>query len=157
MTTNAGAREMSGSPLGFGATTNIGKGKEAIEKTFSPEFRNRLDAIIAFNALGFEVILNVVDKFVKEVNDQLAEKNVALTITPRTRAWLARKGYDPIFGARPMARLIQNEVKRPLADEILFGKLQSGGTVEVDERDDALVFNIVDAGHPPLETAAADK
>ncbi|HEY6200428.1 MAG TPA: ATP-dependent Clp protease ATP-binding subunit ClpA [Candidatus Binatia bacterium] len=157
MTTNAGAREMSGSPLGFGATTNIGKGKEAIEKTFSPEFRNRLDTIIAFNALSFDVILNVVDKFVKEVNDQLVEKSVALTITPRTRAWLARKGYDPIFGARPMARLIQNEVKRPLADEILFGKLQSGGTVEVDERDDALVFNIVDAGHPPLETAAADK
>ena len=157
MTTNAGAREMSGSPLGFGATTNIGKGKEAIEKTFSPEFRNRLDTIIAFNALSFDVILNVVDKFVKEVNDQLVEKSVALTITPRTRAWLARKGYDPIFGARPMARLIQNEVKRPLADEILFGKLQSGGTVEVDERDDALVFNVVDAGHPPLETAAADK
>ena len=157
MTTNAGAREMSGSPLGFGATTNIGKGKEAIEKTFSPEFRNRLDTIIAFNALSFDVILNVVDKFVKEVNDQLVEKSVALTITPRTRAWLARKGYDPIFGARPMARLIQNEVKRPLADEILFGKLQSGGTVEVDERDDALVFNIIDAGHPPLETAAADK
>ncbi|HKA33867.1 MAG TPA: ATP-dependent Clp protease ATP-binding subunit ClpA [Candidatus Binatia bacterium] len=157
MTTNAGAREMSGSPLGFGSITNAGKGKEAIEKTFSPEFRNRLDATIAFNVLSFEVILNVVDKFVKEVNDQLAEKSVALTITPRTRAWLARKGYDPIFGARPMARLIQNEVKRPLADEILFGKLQSGGTVEVDERDDALVFNIVDAGHPPLETAAADK
>jgi len=157
MTTNAGAREMSGSPLGFGAITNLGKGKEAIEKTFSPEFRNRLDAIIAFNALSFEVILNVVDKFVKEVNDQLAEKSVALAITPRTREWLARKGYDPIFGARPMARLIQNEIKRPLADEILFGKLQGGGTVEVDERDGALVFNIVDAGHPPLETAAADK
>jgi len=158
MTTNAGAREMSGSPLGFGATTNLGKGKEAIEKTFSPEFRNRLDAIIAFNALTFEVILNVVDKFVKEVNDQLAEKSVALKVTPRTREWLARKGYDPIFGARPMARLIQNEIKRPLADEILFGKLQAGGEVEVDERDDALVFNIVDAGHPVLpETVTADE
>ncbi|HTM09496.1 MAG TPA: ATP-dependent Clp protease ATP-binding subunit ClpA [Verrucomicrobiae bacterium] len=158
MTTNAGAREMSGSPLGFGAITNLGKGKEAIEKTFSPEFRNRLDAIIAFNALSFEVILNVVDKFVKEVNDQLVEKNVALKITPRTREWLARKGYDPIFGARPMARLIQNEVKRPLADEILFGKLQAGGEVEVDERDDALVFNIVDAGHPVAhEIVTADE
>ncbi|HEY1371777.1 MAG TPA: ATP-dependent Clp protease ATP-binding subunit ClpA [Candidatus Binatia bacterium] len=157
MTTNAGAREMSGAPMGFGTTTNIGKGKEAIEKTFSPEFRNRLDAIIAFNPLSFEVILNVVDKFVKEVNDQLAEKSVALAITPRTREWLARKGYDPIFGARPMARLIQNEIKRPLADEILFGKLQGGGKVEVDEKDDSLVFNIVDAGHPPLETAAAEK
>jgi ATP-dependent Clp protease ATP-binding subunit ClpA len=158
MTTNAGAREMSGAPMGFGATTNIGKGKEAIEKTFSPEFRNRLDAIIAFNALSFEVILNVVDKFVKEVNDQLAEKSVALRITERTREWLARKGYDPIFGARPMARLIQNEVKRPLADEILFGKLQAGGEVEVDEHDDALVFNIVDAGHPAArEPVTADE
>ena len=158
MTTNAGAREMSGSPLGFGATTNIGKGKEAIEKTFSPEFRNRLDAIIAFNALSFEVILNVVDKFVKEVNEQLAEKNVALKITPKTREWLGHKGYDPIFGARPMARLIQNEIKRPLADEILFGKLQGGGAVEVDERDDQLVFNILDAGHPVVpETVAADE
>src|SRR5262249_60115027 len=119
MTTSGGAREMSGSPLGFGSITNAGKGKEAIEKPFSPDSRNRLDATIAFNVLSFEVILNVVDKFVKEVNDQLADKSVALTITPRTRAWLARKGYDPIFGARPMARLIQNEVKRPVAAQIL--------------------------------------
>jgi ATP-dependent Clp protease ATP-binding subunit ClpA len=104
MTTNAGAREMSSAPLGFGATTNIGKGKEAIEKMFSPEFRNRLDAMIAFNALSPEVILCVVDKFVGELNAQLQEKKVSLSLTSRAREWLARRGYDPIFGARPMAR-----------------------------------------------------
>ncbi|HEY3306561.1 MAG TPA: ATP-dependent Clp protease ATP-binding subunit ClpA [Candidatus Binatia bacterium] len=148
MTTNAGAREMSGAPLGFGAVTNIGKGKEAIEKMFSPEFRNRLDAVIAFNALNPEVILCVVDKFVGELNQQLLEKKVSLSLTRRAREWLARRGYDPIFGARPMARLIQNEVKRPLADEILFGKLQSGGKVEVDESDDRLTFNYIDQPAP---------
>jgi ATP-dependent Clp protease ATP-binding subunit ClpA len=148
MTTNAGAREMSGAPLGFGAVTNIGKGKEAIEKMFSPEFRNRLDAMIAFNALNPEVILCVVDKFVGELNQQLLEKKVSLSLTRRAREWLARRGYDPIFGARPMARLIQNEVKRPLADEILFGKLQSGGKVEVDESEDRLTFNYVDQPAP---------
>src|SRR5262249_54112071 len=108
--------------------------------------------------LSFEVILNVVDKFVKEVNDQLAEKSVALRITERTREWLGRKGYDPIFGARPIARLIQNEIKRPPADENLFGKLQGGGEVEVDERDDKLVFNVLDAGHPAFrEAVTADE
>ncbi|HEY2990758.1 MAG TPA: ATP-dependent Clp protease ATP-binding subunit ClpA [Candidatus Binatia bacterium] len=158
MTTNAGAREMSGSPMGFGAVTNVGKGKEAIEKTFSPEFRNRLDAIIAFNALSPEVILCVVDKFINELNLQLQEKKVSLSLTPRAREWLAQRGYDPIFGARPMARLIQNEVKRPLADEILFGKLQSGGKVEVDEKDGSLTFNYADAAQTPrAETATADE
>jgi ATP-dependent Clp protease ATP-binding subunit ClpA len=156
MTTNAGAREMSGAPLGFGATTNVGKGKEAIEKMFSPEFRNRLDATIAFNALSPEVILLVVDKFVGELNAQLQEKKVALSLTSRAREWLARRGYDPIFGARPMARLIQNEVKRPLADEILFGQLQSGGKVEVDESDDKLTFNYVGQTAPP-EPATAEQ
>jgi ATP-dependent Clp protease ATP-binding subunit ClpA len=148
MTTNAGAREMSGAALGFGPVTNVGKGKEAIEKMFSPEFRNRLDAMIAFNALSPEVILCVVDKFVNELNQQLLEKKVSLSLTRRAREWLARRGYDPIFGARPMARLIQNEVKRPLADEILFGKLQGGGKVEVDEGEDRLTFNYVDQPAP---------
>jgi ATP-dependent Clp protease ATP-binding subunit ClpA len=154
MTTNAGAREMSGAPLGFGATTNIGKGKEAIEKMFSPEFRNRLDAVIAFNPLNPEVILLVVDKFMGELNAQLQEKKVSLSLTSRAREWLARRGYDPIFGARPMARLIQNEVKRPLADEILFGQLQSGGKVEVDESEDKLTFNYVGQTVPPEPVTA---
>ncbi|MGH7769222.1 MAG: AAA family ATPase, partial [Candidatus Binatia bacterium] len=154
MTTNAGAREMSGAALGFGPVTNAGKGKEAIEKMFSPEFRNRLDAMIAFNSLNPEVILCVVDKFVNELNQQLLEKRVSLSLTRRAREWLARRGYDPIFGARPMARLIQNEVKRPLADEILFGKLQGGGKVEVDESEDRLTFNYVNRSAPAVPVPA---
>jgi ATP-dependent Clp protease ATP-binding subunit ClpA len=140
MTTNAGAREMSGAPLGFGAQTNAGKGKEAIEKMFSPEFRNRLDAMIVFNSLSMEIIEKVVDKFILELDEQLNEKKVFLQLTPNARRWFAERGYDPAFGARPMARLIQNEIKRVLADEILFGKLQNGGNVEVDEHEGKLTF-----------------
>jgi ATP-dependent Clp protease ATP-binding subunit ClpA len=140
MTTNAGAREMSGAPLGFGARSNAGKGKEAIEKMFSPEFRNRLDAMIVFNSLSMEIIERVVDKFIIELDHQLNEKKVFLQLTVKARRWLAEKGYDPSFGARPMARLIQNEIKRVLADEILFGQLQSGGKVVVDENAGKLAF-----------------
>jgi ATP-dependent Clp protease ATP-binding subunit ClpA len=141
MTTNAGAREMSGAPLGFGQRSIAGKGKEAIEKMFSPEFRNRLDATIFFNSLSLEIIERVVDKFITEVDLQLNEKKVFLQLTPRARRWLAEKGFDPVFGARPMARLIQTEIKRVLADEILFGRLHNGGKVEVDEGEDKLTFS----------------
>jgi ATP-dependent Clp protease ATP-binding subunit ClpA len=140
MTTNVGSREMSGSPLGFGKSTNVGKGKEAMEKMFSPEFRNRLDATILFNSLSPEIIERVVDKFVMELDIQLNEKKVFLDLTPKGRSWLAKKGYDPVFGARPMARVIQTEIKRVLADEILFGRLQNGGKVEIDESEDKLTF-----------------
>ena len=140
MTTNAGAREMSGAPLGFGAQSNVGKGKEAIEKMFSPEFRNRLDAMITFNSLSMEVIEKVVDKFIMELDEQLNEKKVFLNLTAKARRWFAERGYDPTFGARPMARLIQNEIKRVLADDILFGKLQNGGKVTVDENEGELTF-----------------
>ncbi|HEY7166236.1 MAG TPA: ATP-dependent Clp protease ATP-binding subunit ClpA [Candidatus Binatia bacterium] len=140
MTTNAGAREMSGAPLGFGAASNAGKGKEAIEKMFSPEFRNRLDAMIVFNSLSLEIIEQVVDKFIIELDRQLNDKKVFLQLTPAARRWLAERGYDAAFGARPMARLIQNEIKRVLADEILFGKLQNGGRVEIDEQEGKLAF-----------------
>jgi len=140
MTTNAGAREMSGAPLGFGAQSNVGKGKEAIEKMFSPEFRNRLDAMITFNSLSMEVIEKVVDKFIMELDEQLNEKKVFLNLTTKARRWFAERGYDPTFGARPMARLIQNEIKRVLADDILFGKLQNGGKVTVDENEGKLTF-----------------
>jgi ATP-dependent Clp protease ATP-binding subunit ClpA len=140
MTTNAGAREMSGSPLGFGAPSNAGKGKEAVEKMFSPEFRNRLDAMISFNSLSRENIERVVDKFIIELDHQLNDRKVFLSLTATARRWFADRGYDPAFGARPMARLIQNEIKRVLADEILFGKLQNGGKVEVDESDGKLTF-----------------
>jgi ATP-dependent Clp protease ATP-binding subunit ClpA len=147
MTTNAGAREISGAPLGFGAQSNAGKGKEAIEKMFSPEFRNRLDAMIVFNSLSMEIIERVVDKFIIELDQQLNEKKVFLQLTAKARRWLAERGYDPSFGARPMARLIQNEIKRVLADEILFGNLANGGKVEVDENDGKLTF-----AYSPLAT-----
>jgi ATP-dependent Clp protease ATP-binding subunit ClpA len=140
MTTNAGARELSGAPLGFGAQSTAGKGKEAIEKMFSPEFRNRLDAMIVFNSLSMDIIERVVDKFILELDRQLNEKKVFLQLTVKARRWLAQRGYDPTFGARPMARLIQNEIKRVLADEILFGQLQNGGNVEIDENEDKLTF-----------------
>ena len=147
MTTNAGAREMSGSPLGFGAPSNASKGKEAVEKMFSPEFRNRLDAMISFNSLSRENIERVVDKFIMELDQQLNDRKVFLSLTAAARRWFADRGYDPAFGARPMARLIQNEIKRVLADEILFGKLQNGGKVEVDESDGQLIF-----AYSPLST-----
>ncbi len=155
MTTNAGAREMSGAPLGFGQRSNAGKGKEAIEKMFSPEFRNRLDAMIVFNSLSPEIIERVVDKFIMELDHQLDEKKVLLHLSPKARRWLAKRGYDPVFGARPMARLIQTEIKRVLADEILFGRLQNGGNVEIDENEDKLTFSYSDAEHPVSQNVAS--
>jgi ATP-dependent Clp protease ATP-binding subunit ClpA len=132
MTTNAGAREMSGASMGFNNSQASGKGRGAIERTFAPEFRNRLDAWIAFEPLAFETTEKVVDKFVGELRVQLAEKNVTLELTEPGRAWLAKNGYDAAYGARPMARLIHQKIKEPLVDAILFGKLQTGGAVVVD-------------------------
>lgn len=146
MTTNAGARELSGKKLGFKQVEEGGiggtgsKAQGAIERTFSPEFRNRLDAWIAFESLSFENIGRVVDKFINELRDQLADKNVTLELTEAGRAWLANKGFDKLFGARPMARLIQSKIKEPLANEVLFGSLQSGGTVVVSENDGELML-----------------
>jgi ATP-dependent Clp protease ATP-binding subunit ClpA len=140
MTTNAGAREMSGGGMGFRSNPASGKGRGAIERTFAPEFRNRLDAWIAFDSLSFEVIEQVVDKFIAELRVQLAEKNVSLELRPAGRSWLARHGYDPAYGARPMARLIQSKIKEPLVDALLFGKLAGGGTVAVDASGDELTL-----------------
>ena len=144
MTTNAGARELSGKKLGFkhveeGGIGGTGsKAQGAIERTFSPEFRNRLDAWIAFESLSFENIGRVVDKFINELRDQLTDKNVALELTEAGRGWLANKGFDKLFGARPMARLIQSKIKEPLANEVLFGVLQGGGQVIIDAKDGEL-------------------
>jgi ATP-dependent Clp protease ATP-binding subunit ClpA len=132
MTTNAGAREMSGASMGFNNSQASGKGRGAIERTFAPEFRNRLDAWIAFEPLAFETIELVVDKFIAELRAQLAPKNVTLEVTEGGRAWLAKNGFDSAFGARPMSRLIHQKIKEPLVDAILFGSLQSGGNVVVD-------------------------
>jgi ATP-dependent Clp protease ATP-binding subunit ClpA len=144
MTTNAGARELSGSRVGFNYADSGGvggtgsKAKGAIERTFSPEFRNRLDAWVAFEPLNFETIERVVDKFIGELRAQLIEKKVELELTEPARAWLANKGFDKLYGARPMARLIQSKIKEPLANEILFGNLQRGGKVVVGEKDGEL-------------------
>ena len=143
MTSNAGSREMSAANIGFGQTHKgaQSKGKKAIEKLFSPEFRNRLDATITFNALDLEIMELIVDKFIAELNQQLAIKKVALTISPAVRIWLAKKGHDPTYGARPLARLIQTEIKDKLSDAILFGELQNGGLVSLDMAGDQLTFN----------------
>jgi ATP-dependent Clp protease ATP-binding subunit ClpA len=134
MTSNAGAREMSTSTIGFGDNKFDAKDKsrKAIEKFFSPEFRNRLDDIITFNGLNVEIMEKVVDKFIAEFNTQLAVKKVALSLSPEARRWLAKEGHDPRFGARPLARLIQTKIKDPLSDQILFGALEKGGKVFVD-------------------------
>jgi ATP-dependent Clp protease ATP-binding subunit ClpA len=143
MTSNAGSREMSAANIGFGQTHKgaQSKGKKAIEKLFSPEFRNRLDEIITFNALNLDIMEMIVDKFIAELNQQLAIKRVALTISPAVRTWLAEKGHDPAYGARPLGRVVQTEIKDKLADEILFGALQHGGHVSLDMADDQLTFN----------------
>ncbi|MGD9171793.1 MAG: AAA family ATPase, partial [Candidatus Thiodiazotropha sp.] len=148
MTTNAGAQEMSRSSIGFTKQDHSSDGMEVIKKMFTPEFRNRLDAIIQFAGLTAEHIAKVVDKFIFELEGQLQEKHVNLVVEPEARVWLAEHGYDPKMGARPMARLIQDEIKKPLAEELLFGKLAGGGVVKVDVADDKLQFDIVAAQVP---------
>ncbi len=142
MTSNAGSREMSAANIGFGQTHKDAqsKGKKAIEKLFSPEFRNRLDEVITFNALNLDIMEMIVDKFIAELNQQLAIKKVALTISPAVRTWLAKKGHDPTYGARPLGRVIQTEIKDKLSDEILFGKIQNGGHVSLDLTEGELIF-----------------
>jgi ATP-dependent Clp protease ATP-binding subunit ClpA len=139
MTSNVGAREMAGRAIGFGGETR-GSGQKDVERLFSPEFRNRLDEVVKFKQLTPEVMARVVDKFVLEVEAQLADKKVKISLTPAARAWLAEKGFDKLFGARPLARVIQTELKDKLADELLFGKLAKGGSVSVDSVDGALTF-----------------
>jgi ATP-dependent Clp protease ATP-binding subunit ClpA len=140
MTTNAGAREISAGGIGFQKDQGKGQGRGAIERTFSPEFRNRLDAWIAFNPLATSVIEQIVDKFIDELNLQLQEKNVVVKLTEEARLWLARRGFDRLLGARPMARLIQAKIKEPLAEKILFGSETFSGEVLVAEQNDELVL-----------------
>ena len=139
MTTNAGAHDMSRASMGFNDQDHTSDGAEIIKKTFSPEFRNRLDAIIPFNPLSIEVIKTVVDKFLVELQAQLDEKKVQLEVSEKARDWIADKGYDKTMGARPMQRLIQENIKKPLAEELLFGQFSSkGGVVYVDQKEDGL-------------------
>ena len=139
MTTNAGAEMISRASMGFTLQDHTKDGSEAIKKVFTPEFRNRLDAVIQFEALDENVILNVVDKFLIELESQLEAKKVSMSVTDKARHWLAEKGYDPKMGARPMARVIQDEIKQVLADELLFGDLIDGGHVKIDVEDNKLV------------------
>ncbi|MCS7268238.1 MAG: ATP-dependent Clp protease ATP-binding subunit ClpA [Geminicoccaceae bacterium] len=140
MTTNAGAADMQRPAMGFGRETREGEDTEAIKRLFTPEFRNRLDAVIPFKPLTPEIVASVVDKFVKELAAQLADRRVSLEVDEKARAWLAEKGYEPLYGARPLARVIQEHIKRPLADELLFGRLAKGGKVKVSIENDKPVF-----------------
>jgi ATP-dependent Clp protease ATP-binding subunit ClpA len=143
MTTNAGARELSSGGVGFrNQSETKGQAKGAIERTFTPEFRNRLDAWVPFKALDLTNIKLIVDKFIKELNGQLAEKRVLIQLTENAKEWLAKNGFDGKYGARPMARLIHERIKQPLAHEILFGELTDGGSVTVDVNDEELILNL---------------
>ncbi|MDX9787338.1 MAG: ATP-dependent Clp protease ATP-binding subunit ClpA [Desulfobacterales bacterium] len=143
MTSNAGAREMSTQSIGFREVTGdpAAKGKKAIEEFFSPEFRNRLDATISFHSLNVDIMKRIVDKFIAEINDQLLNRKITLTLSDSARSWLAEKGHDAVFGARPLARLMQTEIKDKIADEILFGKIDKGGEITVDWMDGSLLFS----------------
>jgi ATP-dependent Clp protease ATP-binding subunit ClpA len=160
MTTNAGASDMARQGIGFGDVSKADAGDEAVKKMFSPEFRNRLDAIVPFAYLGTEVIARVVEKFVLQLELQLAEQNVHIQFDSDARNWLGKRGYDKLYGARPMARLIQEKVKQPLAEELLFGKLRHGGEVHVSVKDadkdgGALAFELTPA--PPKLDRKAKK
>ncbi|MCC7348696.1 MAG: AAA family ATPase, partial [Variibacter sp.] len=150
MTTNAGAADMAKPAIGFGASVRVGEDQEAIQRMFTPEFRNRLDAVIAFAGLSPEIVARVVDKFVMQLEAQLADRNVTIETSSAAREWLAEKGYDPLYGARPLARVIQEHIKKPLAEELLFGRLAKGGSVKVELRDGALAFDYFEAAPPAL-------
>ncbi|MDD2388352.1 MAG: ATP-dependent Clp protease ATP-binding subunit ClpA [Desulfobacterales bacterium] len=143
MSSNAGAREMNSQTIGFGDIKNdmASKGKKAIEKIFSPEFRNRLDAIITFRPLTVEIMERVVDKFMGELNRQLRDRHIVIDLSAGARTWLGKGGYDPRYGARPLSRLMQTEIKDKLSDEILFGRLEKGGSIFVDIKDQVLTFS----------------
>lgn len=141
MTSNVGAADLARTLVGFGARDRHGSDDQAFRNTFSPEFRNRLDARVAFEPLAPEIMIKVVDKFTRELQAQLVERHVTLELTEAARHLLAKRGYDPDFGARPLARLLEEEIKRPLADSMLFGDLTQGGTAHIDARDGVFVLN----------------
>ena len=152
MTSNAGSREAGAPVIGFGddrPASAQGRMMSAIERVFSPEFRNRLDAIVSFEPLTSAVMEMIVEKFILQLEAQLAERQVAISLLPEARAWLAVKGCDEVYGARPLARVVQTEVRNPLTDELLFGQLEGGGTVRIGLRDDALTFEYEPAAPAP--------
>lgn len=143
MTTNAGAADLAKEAIGIGREKRIGDDEEAIKTLFTPEFRNRLDSTITFETLPADVIELVVEKFVIQLEAQLEDRGVTFELNKEARKWLVEKGYDPQFGARPMARVIQENIKKPLADELLFGKLEMGGVVKVRVKKNILNLDII--------------
>ncbi|MFC3713023.1 ATP-dependent Clp protease ATP-binding subunit ClpA [Sphingoaurantiacus capsulatus] len=154
MTTNAGASDMAREGVGFGALSREGEDEEAIKRMFTPEFRNRLDAIVPFDYLPTPVISMVVDKFVLQLELQLADREVHIQLTDEAKQWLIERGYDKLYGARPLARLIQEKIKQPLAEELLFGKLVHGGEVRVHVKDEVLAFEVTPAAPKPKRKKA---
>ena len=150
MTTNAGASDMAKEAIGFGRDAREGEDEEAIKRMFTPEFRNRLDAVIAFAALTQDTVGRVVEKFVMQLEAQLADRNVTIELTSGAKEWLAERGYDRLYGARPLARVIQEHIKKPLAEELLFGKLVKGGSVKVALKDGKLSFDYTEASAPAV-------
>jgi ATP-dependent Clp protease ATP-binding subunit ClpA len=145
MTTNAGAADLARESIGFGAMSREDAQEDAVKKMFTPEFRNRLDAIVPFAYLPPAVVARVVDKFILQLELQLADRNVHIDLDDEAREWLTNRGYDKLYGARPMARLVQEKIKQPLAEELLFGKLVNGGEVKVRIKDNAPAFEITPA------------
>ncbi|MFO0371292.1 MAG: ATP-dependent Clp protease ATP-binding subunit ClpA [Brevundimonas sp.] len=157
MTTNAGAADNARAAIGFGRGKVEGEDEKAIQRLFAPEFRNRLDAIVAFKALDAETIKSVVTKFILQLEAQLADRNITIQLTDEATDWLAKNGFDELYGARPLARVIQEHIKKPLADDILFGRLTKGGHVKVVLKDGKIAFDITaDAGAAAAEAADAD-
>ncbi|WP_406736905.1 ATP-dependent Clp protease ATP-binding subunit ClpA [Thioclava sp. GXIMD4215] len=150
MTSNAGASDMAKAAIGFGRDRREGEDTAAIERTFTPEFRNRLDAVVSFAPLPRETIIQVVDKFVLQLEAQLIDRNVHIELTPEAANWLAEKGYDERMGARPLGRVIQEHIKKPLAEELLFGKLTKGGLAKVSVKDDEIVIEVEEPGKPRI-------
>jgi ATP-dependent Clp protease ATP-binding subunit ClpA len=150
MTTNAGASDMAREAIGFGREERVGEDEDAIKRMFTPEFRNRLDAVIAFSGLTPEIVARVVEKFVMQLEAQLADRNVTIELSSAAKEWLAERGYDRLYGARPLARVIQEHIKKALAEELLFGRLVRGGSVKVTLRDGKLDFDIIEAALPAL-------
>jgi ATP-dependent Clp protease ATP-binding subunit ClpA len=156
MTTNAGASDLAKEAIGFGRESRVGEDEDAIKRLFTPEFRNRLDATITFAGLTPEIVGRVVEKFVMQLEAQLADRNVTIELSSAAKEWLAERGYDRLYGARPLARVIQEHIKKALAEELLFGKLVKGGAVKVTLKDNKLDFEITEAALPALPKPEGD-
>ena len=141
MTTNAGASDVSKKRIGFNSVRSSDDSSDSINRTFSPEFRNRIDSIIHFNHLSKKVVLSIVDKFIIEIEAQLEDKGVSLSIDKDAKEYLANEGYDEVYGARELGRVIQEKVKKPMAEELIFGKLSKGGHVEISLKNKEILFN----------------